>query len=109
MRHHAVVRIPHHHLKRTRVIIATIRVGADEKRKVVLIGPDERSHVNAFVLRSVLLDLLARKILEGIADELTPHSVPRPANDKDKLPGPPARPSCRATPKWRPRPASAVG
>src|SRR5258708_7233034 len=45
-RHHDVVRIPHHHLKRTRVIIATIRVVADKKRKVVLIGPDERSHVN---------------------------------------------------------------
>src|SRR5580692_9510201 len=30
-------------------------------------------------------------------------------NDKDKLPGPPATPSCRAKPVWRPRSASSVG
>ena len=30
-------------------------------------------------------------------------------NDKDKLPGPPATPSCRTKPGWRPRSASAVG
>src|SRR5271163_3563496 len=30
-------------------------------------------------------------------------------NDKDKLPGPPATPSCRAKPGWRPRSASSVG
>src|SRR6476659_5382887 len=29
-------------------------------------------------------------------------------NDKDKLPGPPARPSCRAKPGWRPRSASSA-
>src|SRR5262245_2367206 len=29
-------------------------------------------------------------------------------NDKDKLPGPPARPSCRAKPGWRPLSASSV-
>ena len=30
-------------------------------------------------------------------------------NDKDKLPGPPASPSCRAKPGWRPRSASSAG
>src|SRR4051794_13304161 len=33
----------------------------------------------------------------------------RGMDDKDKLPGPPARPSCRATPGWRPRSASSAG
>src|SRR5262245_12025895 len=32
-----------------------------------------------------------------------------PPNDKDKLPGPPARPSCRAKPGWRPQSASSAG
>lgn len=32
-----------------------------------------------------------------------------PLNDKDKLPRPPARPSCRAEPIWRSRSASSVG
>ena len=31
----------------------------------------------------------------------------RLSGEKDKLPGPPARPSCRAKPGWRPRSASA--
>jgi len=31
------------------------------------------------------------------------HVTDQGANDKDKLPGPPARPSCCAKPGWRPR------
>src|SRR5262245_20522519 len=36
-------------------------------------------------------------------------SLPKPPNEKDKLPGPPATPSCRAKPGWRPRSASSAG
>jgi hypothetical protein len=35
-------------------------------------------------------------------------SLAKPHNDKDKLPGPPATPSFRAKPVWRPRSASSV-
>src|SRR5262249_51244903 len=47
--------------------------------------------------------------IDSVVGHVRPFAYIKPANDKDKLPGPPAKPSCRAKPGWRPRSASSVG
>src|SRR5438093_1260920 len=51
----------------------------------------------------------ALRIAPPISTAAGQASVRAGPNDEAKLPGPPATPSCRAKPRWRPRLASAFG